>query len=95
MAEPRAKRTEAIVKDQERLDPTSNVPVYLQIANLFRGKIARGELRPGQAIPAVSSLSKTLGVASMTVRFEYRFVTVKAACCSAVKTACSCCAVGA
>ena len=43
-------------------------PAYLQLASHLRLKIADGEYAPGQRIPSESLLSRSYGVAVMTVR---------------------------
>ena len=36
----------------ETLDREASIPLYLQLAGLLRGRIERGEWRPGQKIPS-------------------------------------------
>jgi DNA-binding GntR family transcriptional regulator len=43
-------------------------PAYLQLASLIKDKISKGEFPPGARIPAEVTMSKTFGVAVMTVR---------------------------
>ena len=43
-------------------------PVYLQLASLIRRKIVDGEYLPGGRIPSESTISRSYGVAVMTVR---------------------------
>jgi GntR family transcriptional regulator len=43
-------------------------PAYVQLAALIKEKICKGEFPPGSRIPAEVSMSKTFGVAVMTVR---------------------------
>jgi GntR family transcriptional regulator len=43
-------------------------PAYLQLASLIKRMIANGEYTPGSRIPAESILSRSYGVAVMTVR---------------------------
>jgi GntR family transcriptional regulator len=43
-------------------------PVYAQLAALIKEKICNGEFSPGAKIPAEATMSKTYGVAIMTVR---------------------------
>ncbi|REF36230.1 regulatory GntR family protein [Thermasporomyces composti] len=50
------------------VDPTSDRPVYKQIADLLRSSIERGELRPGERLPSETELIKRFGVAQGTVR---------------------------
>jgi GntR family transcriptional regulator len=50
------------------VDPTSDRPVYRQIADSLRGAIERGELAPGDRLPSESQLMERFGVAQGTVR---------------------------
>jgi GntR family transcriptional regulator len=43
-------------------------PAYVQLAALIKDKISKGEFPPGARIPAEVTMSKTFGVAVMTVR---------------------------
>ncbi|MDR2353946.1 MAG: GntR family transcriptional regulator [Deltaproteobacteria bacterium] len=43
-------------------------PAYIQLASLIKEKISSGEFSPGMRIPAEVAMSKTFGVAVMTVR---------------------------
>ncbi|MDR2200327.1 MAG: GntR family transcriptional regulator [Deltaproteobacteria bacterium] len=43
-------------------------PAYIQLAALIQDKICSGEFTPGAKIPAEATMSKTYGVAVMTVR---------------------------
>jgi GntR family transcriptional regulator len=51
-----------------RLDLSSPMPVYLQIADLVRRSIAAGVYRPGEAIPSVRALALELTVNPNTVQ---------------------------
>ena len=44
------------------------IPLYVQVRNLFIGKISQGEWLPGDIIPSEISLSQELGVSQGTVR---------------------------
>jgi GntR family transcriptional regulator len=50
------------------IDPTSDRPVYRQIAGVLRDAIERGELAPGDRLPSESELMRHFGVAQGTVR---------------------------
>lgn len=50
------------------LDPTSDRPVYRQIAGVLRDAIERGELAPGDRLPSESELMRRFNVAQGTVR---------------------------
>jgi GntR family transcriptional regulator len=46
----------------------SPVPRYAQLADLFRGRIARGIWQEGQALPTIEQLTREFDVARVTVR---------------------------
>jgi GntR family transcriptional regulator len=50
------------------IDPTSDRPVYKQIADAIRDAVATGELAPGAKVPSESELVRMFGVAQGTVR---------------------------
>jgi len=52
-------------------DPSSPVPVYHQIAEHIRARIAAGELAPGQALEPLRLAARRLGVNLHTVRHAY------------------------
>lgn len=54
------------------IDPRSPVPLYEQIAARVRMAVAAGELAPGESLPSVRSLSRTLRVNPATVVQAYR-----------------------
>jgi GntR family transcriptional regulator len=45
-----------------------SAPIYLQLQNLIRDRIADGVWQPGQAIPSEETLVRQFGIARMTVR---------------------------
>lgn len=47
-------------------------PLYRQIADRIREQIARGELKPGDALPTESALQTKFGVSRVTVRQALR-----------------------
>lgn len=49
-------------------DQRSGQPPYLVIAGDLRGKIERGEVRPGDALPSITALSQEYGVAKTTAQ---------------------------
>src|SRR2546425_54014 len=51
-----------------KLDPTSDRPIYKQIADQLRSAIESGEYPPGEALPSEAALSGTFAVTRMTVR---------------------------
>lgn len=56
------------------LDPLAPTPLYVQLADLLAGQIARGELTPGQPLPSESYLQGEHGVARGTVRAAIRLL---------------------
>jgi GntR family transcriptional regulator len=56
------------------LDPTSDRPVYKQIADHLREAIARGRLHEGDQLPSEARLMDHYGVARMTIRNALRLL---------------------
>ncbi len=54
-----------------RLEPTSGVPLGVQIARQLRLAVAAGRLRPGDQLPPARDLAAELGVNFHTVRTAY------------------------
>ena len=54
-----------------RIDPSSRLPIYRQLGNQIREAVARGRLRPGEQLPSVRDLSRTLVVNPNTVARVY------------------------
>jgi len=54
--------------DQDSIFGDNPTPRYLQLANLFRARIARGEWHPEERLPSFESLAAEFGVARVTVR---------------------------
>lgn len=50
------------------MDRSGSTPLYVQLANLLRGKIERGEWRPDQKIPSENELNRMYGISRMTAR---------------------------
>lgn len=50
-----------------RIDPASPVPLNEQIKAALKGLVARGLLKPGDAVPSIRSLAETLKVNPNTV----------------------------
>ncbi len=57
---------------QLRLDRTSRVPLYRQLAEQLRRRILSGELPPGTRLPPERRLAATLGINRSTVVSAYR-----------------------
>ena len=43
------------------------MPVYVQLADILRGQIARGELAPRRPVPSKRTLMQTYGIAGGTI----------------------------
>lgn len=54
-----------------RLDFKSEVPIYLQLRNQILLGIGRGDLQPGEHLPAVRQLAQDAGINPMTVSKAY------------------------
>lgn len=53
------------------LDPSAETPLFVQISAALAADIARGRLRPGDAVPGTRTLAATLGVHRSTVVAAY------------------------
>ena len=53
------------------VDPTSNVPIYLQIVEAVQRLVATGALEPGDQLPTVRQLAVDLRVNPNTVARAY------------------------
>jgi len=58
----------------QAIDPTSDRPVYKQIADLLRAAIRSGELGPGSRVPSEQELIDAHGVARGTIRQAVRLL---------------------
>ncbi len=54
-----------------KIDPTSKVPIYVQIEEQVRAMIAAGQLRPGDQLPTIRQLAADLRVNYNTVARAY------------------------
>ena len=52
--------------EQKRLDPTSYVPLYMQLANLLREQVRQGSYTAGQQLPSEPALVREFGVSRAT-----------------------------
>jgi len=54
------------------INPSSGVPIYLQIENKVKHYIASGALRPGEALPSVRQVAADLRINPNTVARAYQ-----------------------
>jgi GntR family transcriptional regulator len=59
---------------QFELDFRSGQPIYLQIADQIRQKVASGELKPGDQLPTVRQMATDLRINFNTVARAYRML---------------------
>ncbi len=57
-----------------KVDLTSKVPIYKQIADSIIELIAKGELKPGDQLPSIRELASMLGVNMLTVNKAYQYL---------------------
>lgn len=50
------------------VDHDSDIPVYIQLANLLRSRIISGELQPHRPIPSIAYLQQEFGISDGTVK---------------------------
>lgn len=50
------------------IDHDSDTPVYLQLAEILREQIRRGQLQPRRPIPSIRTLQQEYGVSDGTVK---------------------------
>ncbi len=48
------------------IDPLGETPVYVQLADILRARIASGELQPNRPIPSLVTLQQEYGIARGT-----------------------------
>jgi len=56
------------------VDPQSGVPIFRQLMDQVKLQIASGQLRPGDELPSIRSLSVPLGVNPMTISKAYNLL---------------------
>ena len=54
------------------MDFNENLPIYIQIMNLVKGKMVSGEINGGDKLPSVRELSKELKVNPNTIQRTYQ-----------------------
>ncbi len=57
------------------ISTNTNKPIYEQITSQMKAMIMREELKPGDAIPSMRSLAKTIHVSVITVQKAYEDLT--------------------
>ncbi len=56
------------IADEDKIDKTSVIPVYYQLAKLLERHIFEGKLQPGETLPPENDLAAHFGISRMTVR---------------------------
>lgn len=56
------------------VDPSSGLPLYLQVARLLQEEVASGELQPGQDAPSLRAMSSRLRLNVNTVAKAYQLL---------------------
>ena len=51
-----------------RVDHDAPEPIFLQIADILRGRIAGGKYPPGTPVPSIERIRQETGVSVMTIR---------------------------
>ena len=54
-----------------KIDPSSHVPIYLQIADAVRAAVAAGVYRPGEVLPSLRAMAIQIQVNPNTVQRAY------------------------
>lgn len=62
----KSENRDKVIQSDEIID--YNMPIYLQLREIIRGKIEEGEYMPGTAIPSENKLADTFGINRLTVR---------------------------
>ena len=57
-----------------RIDLNSGEPLYSQLSNQIKYGVAKGYLKPGEALPSVRSLASEIGINLHTVSKAYRML---------------------
>jgi len=68
---PAQRRVAASVMPPISVDRDSNLPIYSQLYEWFRGAITEGRLRPGQRVPSTRSLAAELQISRIPVLSAY------------------------
>lgn len=55
-----------------RIDPTSDEPVFAQLASSIRADVGAGRLKPGHRLPSAKDVAESLGVNLHTVLRSYQ-----------------------
>jgi GntR family transcriptional regulator len=54
-----------------KIDPSSHIPIYLQVAEGIRAAVAAGVYRPGEALPSLRALAIDIQVNPNTIQRAY------------------------
>lgn len=54
------------------IDRESGVPIYEQVSDFLKARIAAGDFAPGERLPGIKTLAKTLGINHLTLRQALR-----------------------
>ncbi|NLY66464.1 MAG: PLP-dependent aminotransferase family protein [Tissierellia bacterium] len=57
-----------------KIDKNSDTPLYIQVYNSLKNKIEKNELKEGDKLPSIRSLSKKLGVNNITIVNAYKLL---------------------
>lgn len=57
-----------------KIDKNSDTPLYIQVYNSIKNKIEKNELKEGDKLPSIRSLSKKLGVNNITIVNAYKLL---------------------
>lgn len=60
-----------------QIEPTSDIPIYTQLANQLTELIARGQLKSGDTLPSIRALASDLSVNMHTVSKSYHALEQK------------------
>jgi GntR family transcriptional regulator len=57
-----------VISEEDKLDKTSYVPAYAQLASILRQKISKGIYQPGAQLPSEAAIASGFGISAMTAR---------------------------
>lgn len=59
------------------IDPIGEVPLYLQLAEILRGRITSGDIQPGHPLPSLETLRQEYEVARGTAAKAVRVLVAE------------------